>query len=870
MKRYLGILFAVLLFGILGISLSALGEENNTSSFTSGEYEYQILEDGSACITKFTGEENKVVVPTELDGKKVTSIGANAFSNSKFTTAEIPEGIISIGVGAFSNCKNLTRINIPVTVSVIEANPFRNSSMLVTIEVPSNHPIFEIIDGVLFTKEGKRLLCYPISFTKQEYPVPEGTTVIGENAFWGCSGLTTIHLPDSLTEIEDGAFHNCKSLKNVIIPQSVMKIGNSAFSSCKELTNIEISDNVSVIGDRAFDYCKALTSITIPKGVKEIGENPFVGCNQLTNISVSEENVYFSVEDGVLFDKENKRLICYPVAIAQSSYSIPEGTKTVGASAFLACHALSSVEIPEGVTTIEKNAFSECKGLAGVVIPDSVIEIGDSAFNSCDNLVTVKFSKNLKKIGGYAFTFCKSFTVIVLPDGLEELGDLAFSSCEAMTSIVVPDSVTIMGKTVFKFDKRTTVYANENSYAAQYCMSNGYNCKTDIIEAPTEVPVPEVKPTATPVPVIDYEAGYTTLERTKYESDKFIITFPKTFYKLGDEEYYGMEDKYIDKGRLTIHPNAIELTDGDYYSVMYELSQKANSDTRTVIGYDIDSINGRPVFMYFYKYLEADWVYACAGVYNNGTCLAITYVDISRDVEKTKKALKEILAGVVYKEPSSQLKEPMLFRNIPWGTSLAEVKKILKEYKVTGSSGHGMRTWTVEDYTEGDFAGKYYASNNINIHANGSFSKKVDVAGYEASFDMSFVYLPINGQLTYEESDTALFAARYTINPADVASAEKDLVSKLSSIYGEGTKGKTKRELFDGTTTKTIWDVGGEMKIVLMATKYKTGSIGQDEITISYVWTRGNKLLDQAFEAEQNVAKNSEKKNYNNSNTNGL
>ena len=626
---------------------------------------------------------------------------------------------------------------------------------------------------------------------------------------------------------------------------------------------------VTSIGARAFSYCKTLRSITIPAGIVEMGKNPFIGCNRLTDFIISPDNKVFTVIDGVLFDQVNNCLICYPLTLSNTIYTIPDGTKIVGAGAFLACHDLTSIIIPDTVTTIRDDAFSECKGLTGIIIPDSVTEIDNSAFSSCSNLVTVKFSRNLKRIGGYAFSFCKSFTAIVLPDGLEELGDLAFSSCEKMTSIVVPDSVSIMGETVFKFDK-VTVYASEGSYAAKYCKTNGYKCKADVSSAPTEVPVPEVKPTATPAPVIDYEAGYTTRERTKYECDQFIVNFPKTYYKYDDEIYYGMDDQYIDEGKLTIHPNALELNDREYYDVMFDLAQKANSDTRTVLGYDIDSINGRPVFMYLYKYLDSDWIFACAGVYNNGNCLAITYVDASRDYEATKKALKEVLNGVVYKEPTNVLTAPILFRNIPWGSSLTEVKSMLKEYNVSGSSGKGMRTWTVEDYTEGDFAGKYYQAANINIHATGSFSKKVDVAGYEASFEMSFAFVPHNGQLSHEESDSALFAARYTINPADVNSAEKDLITKLSSIYGEGTKGKSKSELFGGTTTKTIWSVGGETKVVLMASDYEEGGLGKDEITISYVWTRGNTLLDQAYSAEQNSSKNQEKNTYNNSNTDGL
>lgn len=622
---------------------------------------------------------------------------------------------------------------------------------------------------------------------------------------------------------------------------------------------------VTSIGDRAFSYCKTLTSITIPKGITQIGENPFVGCKSLITIAVSPENTTFAVKDGVLFDQKNNCLICYPVTLSEKTYSIPDGTKTIGASAFLACHSLTSIEIPDSVEIIGKSAFSECKGLTSIIIPDSVTIIEYGAFGSCSCLAYIEFSKNLKSIGGYAFSFCTSFTNIVLPDGLEDLGDLAFSSCENMTSIFVPASVSSMGETVFKFDAKLTVQTPENSYATKYCKSKGYRVETADTGIQMEPPVTEP-----PKNIESYDENDSTRARTKYESDQFLIQFPKTFYKYGEESYYGIDKEYIDEGKLIIHPNAIELNDSEYYQITYDLAQKANSDEKTLLSMQIYSINERPVFIYLYKYKNADWIYASACVYNNGNALVITYVDASKNISSTKAAFIEILNGVEYKDPAQMLSTPILFRNIPWGSSLTEVKEILKEYNVSGSSGKGMRTWTVEDYTEGDFAGKYYKAENINIHANGSFSKKVEVAGYEASFEMSFAFMPIDGHLTHEESDSALFAARYTINPADVKSAENDLINKLSSLYGTGTNGKSQSEILGGTTTKTIWNVGGEMKVVLMATDYKDGSLGKDEITISYVWTRGNMLLDNAYEAETNAAKTQEKKNYNNSNTDGL
>ena len=121
-----------------------------------------------------------------------------------------------------------------------------------------------------------------------ELVIPEGTTVIRNYAFYGCSRLKSATIPDSVTSIGNSAFLGCSSLTNVTIPYSVTSIGNSAFSGCSSLTNVTIPDSVTSIGQSAFYNCSSLTNVTIPDIVTSIGDYAFKYCSSLTSITIPD------------------------------------------------------------------------------------------------------------------------------------------------------------------------------------------------------------------------------------------------------------------------------------------------------------------------------------------------------------------------------------------------------------------------------------------------------------------------------------------------------------------------------------------------------------------------------------------------------
>lgn len=518
MKKFFLLVLTIALSFVL---TTALAEDKFQKKH--GSYWLELLDDGTVEIFDFWGEEQEggdLIIPSVIDGYTVTRIGAAAFLDDRMSSVILPETVTFIGEAAFHGCESLISISLPESITYIGYGAFEWCRSLSAITLPSG------ISSI------------------------EGCT------FYGCGSLNSVILPDTLTYIGDDAFAYCDSLLSVTIPESVTFIDDDAFDDCPSLT-LSVSKNSYAatwcydewfpfsyldsdfgyypIDDNSaellfytgmdqevfipkaidgysiteiYDIFSArpdITYVKIPNSVLSVDPDTFANCSSLSYIDVSDSHPTLETVDGVLFNKEHEyTLLVYPHGRAEENYSVPAGTRVIGESSFAETKSLFSISFPVGLTSIEYDAFRACSNLTSVVLPKSIM-----------------------KIGSWAFAGCRALTTIFLPDSIAEIRDDSFEGCDLLTSFSVV----------------------RDSYAEQWCASNGFACtyvepetpKTDYeyyLQRDGSIIITRYVGTNSEVIVPETLDGYvvTAIAERAFQCCDFISTIilPNTITSIGD------------------------------------------------------------------------------------------------------------------------------------------------------------------------------------------------------------------------------------------------------------------------------------------------------------------------------------------------
>ena len=347
-------------------------------------------------------------------------------------------GAAAIGFAAHADTWTVNNVTYTYTVSNGAASIYKNNQ----VAVSTSESVVEI----------------PATLGEEQYPV----TSIGDWAFYGCSGLTSVTIPDSVTSIGEAAFRDCGGLTSVTIGNGVTSIPAMAFLGCSGLTSVTIPGSVTSIPYKAFYKCTSLTDVTMKGEAPSVDFWAFEKINSAAVVHLPRQ------ASGYVVDGDGKWQ-GMTVEWYGSEFTIDENGVLTGVN----LHGATEIVIPDSVTSIGELVFNGCSGLTSVTMPGSVSNIGANAF-AYSGLTNVTMCGDAPSVGSQAFANVGENAVVHLPvtasgyvvdgDGkwqgmtvewcgpeftIDENGVLTGVNLHGATEVVIPDSVTSIGNWTF-------------------------------------------------------------------------------------------------------------------------------------------------------------------------------------------------------------------------------------------------------------------------------------------------------------------------------------------------------------------------------------------------------------------------------------
>lgn len=403
-----------------------------------------------------------VEIPEEINGVKICGIYKEAFQNCiKLEAITLPDSIESIGMSAFENCSGLESINIPDGITSINMDVFKDCHSLKSMKLP---------DSCTYIYSNAFEDCHSL----ESINIPDSVKLIKDYAFKGCSSLKSIDIPEETILYASLLFADCSSLTSVSLPSNMTSIDNAMFSNCSSLKNINIPENVTKIEESAFYGCSDLETINISDKIISIGKDAFMGCTGVTSINVNKDNEYYTVENGILLNKEKTELILYPAKKADIEYIIPEGITKVCNYAFYGCDNIESLGISATVKEMDSYGIKNMKNIKEINVS------ADNSYFSSDS--GVLFNKAKSELISYPCK--KTDKEYKIPDSVRWVYN-AFYDCNELERIYIPANGYITENIFYRCNSLSYIEVDDNN---EYCCDvNGVlfnKDKTSVIAYP--------------------------------------------------------------------------------------------------------------------------------------------------------------------------------------------------------------------------------------------------------------------------------------------------------------------------------------------------------------------------------------------------
>lgn len=424
-------------------------------------YTYEI-QNGEATITGYNKDllRRKVLIPEEIEGCPVTTIGDRAFSDMPSGIGKefyIPDNVTTFGKEAFAASAYLDAVRMPQKLTKMGEGVFAACLQMHFLEIPDS--LTEIPDYA-FTN------CWGYGSARDysvEQCIGKNVTQIGKGAFAGCWNMGGAwgagRLPEKLESIGEGAFQYCYKIKSLEIPAGVTVIPDRTFQGCERLESIQIDGDITMIGAEAFDGCVALTSMPLSKSLSLIGADAFRDCTELTEFQLPEGNTHYQVQQGALMTADGTRLLTYAASAPQQSFTMPETLTQIDDGALKNLRYLETLTFPPTFSDYQVGMFENATGLKTVNFGEGTLTaIPDRFFKGCTSFVSPNAFTGVKSVGESAFEGCTALQLLSFDDSLSSIGTKAFQNCTALESVHIPDSVTSLSAAAFRNDVSLTEF----------------------------------------------------------------------------------------------------------------------------------------------------------------------------------------------------------------------------------------------------------------------------------------------------------------------------------------------------------------------------------------------------------------------------